>query len=218
MPTTEAIEAGQAVYSPLVLRLYDLLVLGLSNHFLWRCPTAEIVKLYDRNVTARHLDIGVGTGYYLDHARWPVRNPSVTLVDLNPNSLAAASRRIARFAPRPVRANCLEPLPLGEKFDSASLCYLFHCLPGSIPEKAVVLDHLRPVLAPGARVFGATILQGDVPRSRSAQALMDFYNRKGVFSNANDRLDDLETALLQRFTDVRIEVRGAVALFEARTP
>ena len=216
MPTTEAIEAGQAVYSPLVLRLYDLLVLGLSNHFLWRCPTAEIVKLYDRNVSARHLDIGVGTGYYLDHARWPVRNPSVTLVDLNPNSLAAASRRIARFAPRPVRANCLEPLPLGEKFDSVSLSYLFHCLPGSIPEKAVVLDHLRLVLAPEARVFGATILQGDVPRSRPAQALMDFYNRKGVFSNASDKLDDLETALWYRFTDVRIEVRGAVALFEAR--
>jgi SAM-dependent methyltransferase len=216
MPTLEEIAAGQAVYSPLVLRLYDVLVLGLSNHLLWRCPTAEIMNLYDRNVTARHLDIGVGTGYYLDHARWPVSNPSIALLDLNPNSLAAASHRIARFAPRTVQANCLAPLPLGDKFDSVGLCYLFHCLPGSIPEKAVVLDHLRPALAPGARVFGATILQGDRPRSRAAQALMGFYNRKGVFSNASDRLEDLEIALLQRFIDVRIEVRGVVALFEAR--
>lgn len=218
MPTMEEIEAGQEVYSPLVLRLYDLLVLGVSNHFLWRCPTAEIVKLYDRNVTARHLDIGVGTGYYLDRARWPVRNPSITLVDLNPNSLAAASRRIARFTPRPVRADCLEPLPLREKFDSASLCYLFHCLPGALHEKMVAFDHLQRVLAPGARVFGATILQGDVPRSRPALALMDFYNRKGVFSNTRDTLDGLETALRQRFTDVHIEMRGTVALFEAWAP
>jgi hypothetical protein len=78
-----------------------------------------------------------------------------------------------------------------------------------------VLDHLRPVLAPGARVFGATILQDDVPRSKPAQMLMDFYNRKGVFANASDRLDDLAGALRRRFTDVHIELRGAVALFEA---
>lgn len=216
MPTREEVEAGHAAYSPLVLRLYDFLVLGLSNHLLWRCPTAEIMNLYDRNVTACHLDIGVGTGYYLDHARWPVPNPSIALLDLNPNSLAAASRRIARFAPRTVQANCLAPLPLAEKFDSVGLCYLFHCLPGPIREKAVVLDHLRPALAPGARVFGATILQGDRPCSRPAQALMDFYNRKGVFSNARDTLDELETALRQRFQDVHIEMRGTVALFEAR--
>ncbi len=215
MPTPEAVAAGQAVYSPLVLRLYDLLVLGLANHFLWRCPTAEIMNLYDRNVTARHLDIGVGTGFYLDRARWPVRNPSITLVDLNPNSLDAASRRIARFAPRTVRANCLEPFPLTEKFDSVALCYLLHCLPGPIREKAVVLDHLRPMLAPGACVFGATILQGDLPRSGPAQALMDFYNRKGIF-NACDSLDGLDTALRRRFTDVHVETRGTVALFEAR--
>jgi SAM-dependent methyltransferase len=216
MPTAEEVERGQAVYSPLLLRVYDLFVLGFSNRYLWRCPTAEILKFYDRNVGARHLDIGVGTGYYLDHVNWPIARPSVTLLDLNPNSLAATSRRIARFEPKIVRADCLEPFPLSERFDSVGLCYLLHCLPGSIPEKAVVLDHLGPVLAPGARVFGATILQGDLPRSKSAQALMDFYNRKGVFSNARDRLEDLESALEQRFTDVCVEVLGCVALFEAR--
>ena len=105
--------------------------------------------------------------------------------------------------------------PIGP-FDSAGLCYLLHCLPGTLPEKAVVFDHVRPLLTPGARVFGATILQGDAPRSRAAQALMDFYNRKGVFSNAGDTLADLRTALEARFTDVRIGMTGAVALFEAR--
>jgi len=159
MPSAEDIESGQAVYSPLVLRLYGLLVLGLSNHLLWRCPTAKIVTLYDRNVRSRHLDIGVGTGFYLDHARWPVPDPAITLLDLNPNSLAAASRRIARFAPRTVQADCLAPLPLSEKFDSAGLCYLFHCLPGPIPEKAVVLDHLAREEEPApaaARPGGST--------------------------------------------------------------
>lgn len=218
MPTPQEIEAGQAVYSPLVLRLYDLVVLGLSNSLLWRCPTAEIEKLYARNVTARHLDIGVGTGYYLDRVRWPVPEPAITLLDLNQNALDAASKRIARVGPRAVRADCLAPLPLSGKFDSVGLCYLLHCLPGTIAAKAIVFDHLRPLLAPGARIFGATILQGGLRRSKPAQALMDFYNRKGVFSNASDHLDDLVPALRERFSGVRIATFGTVALFEAEAP
>ena len=91
---TERTEAGQAVYSPMVLRTYDWIVLGLSNRFLWRCPTAELLGLYDRNVTERHLDIGVGTGYFLDKAKWPVAKPVITLLDLNLNCLTTASRRI----------------------------------------------------------------------------------------------------------------------------
>jgi len=210
--------SGQAVYTPLVLRAYDWYVLGLSNRLIWRCPTPVLRELYDRNVSARHIDIGVGTGYFLDKARWPVAKPSIALVDLNSNSLAAAARRIRRYAPETVRANALEPLPLAGQFRSAGLCYLLHCLPGSIPQKAIVFDHVGHRLAPGARVFGATILQGHAPRSRAAQALMDLYNRKGIFSNAADTIEDLEDALRARFTAVKIEMKGSVALFQAACP
>ena len=208
-------ERGQAVYSPLVLRTYDWVVLGASNRLLWRCPTSELRRLYDRQVSSRHLDIGVGTGYFLDKAAWPVATPAITLLDLNENSLAFAARLIERYAPRTVRANALEPLPAIGPFDSCGLCYLLHCLPGAIPEKAVLFDHLRPLLAPGARVFGATILQGRAPRSRPAQALMNIYNKKGIFSNASDTLDDLHAALTARFTRVDVTMHGAVALFQA---
>lgn len=211
------IEAGQAVYSPAVLRLYDVVVHGLSNHLLWRCPTRTLRALYDRNVSARHIDIGVGTGYFLDKARWPVANPEITLVDLNPNSLASAARRIARFDPRTVRANALEALSgLDGAFASAGLCYLLHCLPGTLATKAAVFDNLMPLLAPGARVFGATIVQGDAPRSPPARKLMDAYNAKGIFSNRDDRIEDLETALARRFSEVRLRLIGSVAVFEAR--
>jgi len=216
MAKPEEIEAGQAIYTPLVLRTYDWVVLGLSNQLLWRCPTAELRRLYDRNVSARHLDVGVGTGYFLDKANWPVANPSITLLDLNPNCLRVASQRISRFAPRTVLANILTPLPSLGPFSSVSLCYLLHCIPGAINEKAVVFDHLRPLLAPGARVFGATIVQGKVPRSVPAQALMNLYNRKGIFSNAEDTVEDLNAAVRQRFSDVKIVTKGAAALFEAR--
>ena len=216
MSTSDAVEAGQAVYSPLVLRVYDWFVLGFSNRLLWRCPTPHLRALYDRNVSARHIDIGVGTGYFLAKAKWPVADPAITLVDLNPNSLKAATKRIGRFAHRTLLANALAPLPPLGPFDSAGLCYLLHCLPGDMERKSVVFDHIRPALAPGARIFGATILQGDAPRSWSAQRLMNIYNKNGIFSNARDTRAALEAALRTRFADVNIETRGAVALFEAR--
>lgn len=216
MSRAEKIEAGQAVYSPLTLAAYDWFVLGFSNRVLWRCPTPALRALYDRNVSPRHVDLGVGTGYFLDKAQWPVPAPEITLVDLNPNSLNAAAKRIRRFAPRTVQANAVEPLPPLGPFASAGLCYVLHCLPGAIAEKAVVLDHLRPTLAHGARVFGATILQGDVPRSWAAQKVMNLYNRKGIFSNAGDTRQALQAALAARLHDVKIEIKGTVALFEAR--
>ena len=216
MGRADEVAAGQAVYSPLTLAAYDWFVLGFSNRVLWRCPTPALRALYDRNVSPRHVDIGVGTGYFLDKARWPAAKPEITLVDLNAHSLAAAARRIARFAPRAVRANALEPLPALGPFTSAGLCFLLHCLPGAIAEKSVVFDHLRTTLAVGARVFGATILQGDVPRSWAAQKLMNLYNRRGIFSNAGDTRQALQAALAARFHDVKIGIKGAVALFEAR--
>ena len=216
MFATERIEAGQAVYSPMVLRTYDWIVLGLSNRFLWRCPTAELRQLYDRNVSERHLDVGVGTGYFLDKSRWPVAKPAITLLDLNPNCLTMASRRIRRFTPQTVRANVLAPLPPLGPFQSAGLCYLLHCLPGMMAEKAIVFDHLTPLLGRGARVFGATIVQGSAPRSRPAQALMNLYNSKSIFSNAEDAIEALDAALRERFRDVEVRLRGAVALFEAK--
>ena len=53
--------AGQAVYTPWTLDLYDLVVLGLSNRLIWKCPTQRLLDLYNENVSDRHLDVGVGT-------------------------------------------------------------------------------------------------------------------------------------------------------------
>ncbi len=113
------VKAGQAVYTPLSLRAYDAFVLGFSNAALWRCPTRKLQSVYNRNVSDQHLDVGVGTGYFLDRATWPVANPKVVLADLNPHSLAAAAKRIGRYRPETLIANVLEPLQLTGPFRSA---------------------------------------------------------------------------------------------------
>src|SRR4051794_1502272 len=98
-PTAARIEAGQAIYTRSTLALYDALVLGLSNRFIWRCPTARLLDLYDAHVTANHLEVGVGTGYFLDRCRFPSEHPRLVLLDLNRNCLEATRRRVRRFRP-----------------------------------------------------------------------------------------------------------------------
>ncbi|QDU38947.1 Methyltransferase domain protein [Maioricimonas rarisocia] len=211
-------EAGQAVYTPRVLRIYDLLVHGVSNPWIWRCPTPKLVELYDRCASGRHLDVGVGTGYFLDRCRFPVEQPEIVLMDLNEDCLEAAAERIRRYGPTTVHCDVLEPVPddLG-RFDSIGLMYLLHCLPGTIEEKACVFDHLKPLLASGGCLFGATLLSEGVRRGVAARYLMSAYNRKQIFTNQADSLDGLRTALESRFSNVEIQTTGCAALFVART-
>ena len=67
-----------------------------------------------------------------------------------------------------------------------------------------------------AVLFGSTLLHGDIPRNWFAQCLMGIYNRKGIFSNRNDTLAALGSALRERFRDVNVEAVGCAALFSAR--
>jgi SAM-dependent methyltransferase len=209
---------SQSVYSPGTLAIYDTLVLRISNPLVWRCPTSRILDLYNQHVSASHLDVGVGTGWYMDHCRFPPE-PRLTLMDLNPNSLAAAARRVERYSPDTHVVDVLRPIEGHDAtYGSIGVTYLLHCLAGDIRQKAVVFDHLIPLLAPGGTLFGATILAQGVPRSGAAVKLMGFYNKKGIFGNARDSLDDLRLALASRFNDVRVDTMGCVALFSAKSP
>jgi len=211
------VEAGQAIYTKRTLNAYDFVVHGISNRFLWKCPTLRLEQLYNDHVSANHLDVGVGTGYFLDRCRFPSVTPRIALMDLNPETLQFASRRIARYRPETYRRNVLEPIALeGARFDSVGMSYLLHCVPGSIEAKTVAFDHLKALMNPGAVLFGATLLQGGVTRNWGARRLMEIYNRKGVFANREDDLDGLQRALARRFADVSVEVVGCAALFVGR--
>jgi hypothetical protein len=213
----EQVVAGQAVYSKRLLSVYDLTVLGFSNRLIWNSSTQRVLELYDAYVTGNHLDVGVGTGYFLDHCRTLPQAARIALVDLNQNSLDFTARRIFRYRPQTYRRNVLEPIVIdGPRFDSVSMSYLLHCLPGAIDSKAVAFDHLAPLMNPGAVLFGATLLHDGVPRTWLAKRMMDVYNKKGIFSNQHDNLAGLNAELQRRFRDVSLEVVGCAALFAGR--
>jgi SAM-dependent methyltransferase len=208
--------AGQAVYTRSFLSVYDAVVYGFNSPVLWRCPKARIVEHYDAHVSARHLDIGVGTGTLLDACRFPDATPEITLMDLNPNSLAAASHHLARYAPRTHRANVLEDWRLEPgTYDSVALTHILHCLPGSMAEKGIAFEHARRALAPGGTLFGATILAKDVHLSPLARAATALSNRRGILHNWDDGPAELDAALAEVFPEREVRVRGTVALFAA---
>jgi SAM-dependent methyltransferase len=209
--------AGQADYTPAFLAVYDPLVLGVMNRHVWRCPTSEILRLYEEHATGAHLDVGPGTGYYLDRSRFSTPPRAVTLLDINPDVLEKASRRLARFEPGVLQANLLEPIDLGPAtFDSIALTHVLHCLPGTMASKAVVLDNLAGLLRPGGVLFGSTILAGGVPHTPVSRTLMRFLNARGVFGNCDDGRRALERVLSDRFAEHEVRTVGSVALFTAR--
>jgi ubiquinone/menaquinone biosynthesis C-methylase UbiE len=218
-PTEARVQAAAASYRRPMLAAYDVVVLGLMSRLMWRCPRSRMLAHYNRQVGGTHLDIGPGTGWFLDKCRFPTTTPSITLLDLNEVVLDTAAGRISRYRPVRRTGDVFKPLPLADaRFDSVGLNFVLHCLPGSMAQKTVVFDHLAPFLRPGARVFGATVLgRGPHHTTRSAK-LLDKLNRSEVFSNLDDRQEDLREQLQARFTDVETVRSGAVCLFAARFP
>jgi hypothetical protein len=215
-PDAAAVAAASAVYTPLMLRVYDRLVHGISNRFAWRCPTKRLLDLYRANLSSRHLEAGVGTGFFIDRANPPLLD-YLALLDINRHCLARSAERLARYRPVLREANLFARLSGGlEPVGSIGLTYVLHCFPGRMSEKLGVVDHLRPLLSDQGVLFGATILGRGIAPNAAARALLGLYNRKGVFNNLDDDITALSDGLKARFDRVAVETQGCVALFEAR--
>jgi hypothetical protein len=208
---------GQAAYRPHLLAVYDWLVLRFTFRWAWKCPKQHILSLYNRCVRKRHVDVGVGTGFFLEKCHFSVPQPEILLIDANVNSLTVASKRLQRFNPQTLKADILKPIHFtDQRFGSAAVCSLLHCLPGPIIMKATqVFQHLKPLLSEDAVLFGNTILGKGVEHTRYARFVLFMGNRRGIFNNYSDDLEGLERALETCFKYYKTWMRGSIALFIA---
>jgi SAM-dependent methyltransferase len=216
-PTTGGADRGQVAFTRTGLALYDLMVLRGLCPWVWGCPNERIFTAYHQHLSNNHLEVGVGTGYFLDHARFSTAAPRIALLDLNTHCLARTARRISRYHPEIYRADVLQPIVLDvRRFDSVALNYVVHCLPAPWPRKGVVFAHLKALLNPGGTLFGATLVQGDVPRSATAAAFMHWFNALGTLHNQADTRARLVDGLEHHLNDVQVEQVGCVAVFSGR--
>ncbi|WP_263082000.1 class I SAM-dependent methyltransferase [Endozoicomonas sp. Mp262] len=211
--TAEQVKAGQAVYTKEVLHFYDLIVHHISNTLIWKCPSKNLIE--HRISSDNQLDVGVGTGFLLKHSR--EKPERLALMDLNPNTLEYARKRLGRQDIEVYQQNILEPITKDiVPFDLITMNYLLHCLPGTIETKAVVFKHLKRLAKPGCWIMGSTILSEGIEKNVLARKLMAFYNRKGIFCNQEDSLESLSQVLEDNFDKYHLRVEGCVALFSGR--
>jgi SAM-dependent methyltransferase len=223
MESTDISQAERqgAAYSSSYLARYDLRVLKVNCRFVWRCSTKHTLALYNRYMSADHLDIGTGSGWHLYHATYPVERPRVALVDLNRPSLDATSRRLRRrgIDPETRIGTVLQPLPVQRgRFGSVSSTYLMHCVPGGWDDKGQAFQHIADVMADNGVFFGATVLASGVPHTPLSRAEMWRLRAHGMFHNQSDDLTGLVEALKRAFESVDVGTRGSVALWTARRP
>lgn len=211
---------GAAVYSSIVLHFYDFFVLKFMSYFIWRCSTAQVTLPFFRShVRKNHFDIGVGTGYFLNHANLGP-DASITLCDLNVNCLEMTKARLGRPDLACLHHDILEPLPesIGS-FDSISLMFLLHCLPPPQDRKCQVLGMLKQHLKPDGVLFGCTLLgpnSGD--QSRLSKLAFRRANARGRMGNLEDTEEPFVEALRKHFGEVEYRVVGCMLLFSARKP
>ncbi len=213
----DAIARAHAVYTPLALVFYDVVVHGLSNRFAWRCPTERLLGLYAANLSANHLEAGAGTGLFLDRAG--ANFDRLVLLDINEHCLKRAGRRLARFKPTLRQANLLAPLdPPGIdalRFGRPHLCA---ALPAG--------RHGREAHGPRSSAAGDGGGGGAVRGHHSWPWRAGRTARRGPCSTSitpracsitgEDDLETLSDGLRQRFATVEIDTQGCVALFRAR--
>ncbi|KAL8697309.1 MAG: hypothetical protein Q9224_002381 [Gallowayella concinna] len=224
--SSEASARGAAIYSQSwLLTIYDWWVLGIVSTYAWACSVPKYtLPWFQQNLRkGQHLDIGVGTGYYL--AKSDLTGVQVTLADLNQDALDATKNRLAGEGKvkaeetRTLLHDITRPLPDScPKFNSMSLYYLLHCMPGPVPAKTAVFSHLKHNLTADGVISGASILGKDVRHNLFGRVIMGFGNWNGMFDNRADNAAEFDEALREHFYEVETQVRGAIFLWKASKP
>lgn len=171
-----------------ILNNYDYLVNNINCKYAWKCNQSVIKNLYKNNISKNHLEIGPGTGYFLKDYHFN----NLALMDINrdilkesQNNLKINSKNITIYQhnifDNDNRVNNLN-------LDSIGLTYVLHCVPGKLD---FLLNNLvKNLNSNNYTIFGATV----IPNSNDfiASTELFFLNKTGIFSNYNDKMEDLE--------------------------
>jgi SAM-dependent methyltransferase len=208
---------GQSGYNRALLKVYDRLIIGRVGPFVWRVRGPEMLDNYRRNIRDGHLDVGPGTGWFLTRSGLP-DGARITIMDPNTTVLEFVKPKLARFQVDAVEADVCKPLPMTGPFQSAAINLVLHCLPQPQSRKAAAIANMAAVLAPDGVLFGATVLGEDGPQTRLSRQVLRVFNRQGGFDNLEDSPAAVRAMLEASFRQVRIDIVGSVAVFEAREP
>jgi len=207
---------GQLFFSIMSHRLYDTGLYRFVTGSIWRCPTDRLLDGYADNVTHNHLEVGVGSGYFLDRTLCADAMRRLVLVDLNRRCLAKSAARLKLYDPDTLQHDIRQPLPGNlPGFASVGMNYVLHCIPGSFAGNHRIFRNVHSALEEGGVFFGATLLPQEAHDGIAAWLFMRLLNRVGIFSNNQHCLEELQGSLKSLFSEVEVSVVGCAILFRA---
>ncbi len=216
--TGKKLNTSQAYFNPLLLYFYDWVVFSFVAKYIWGVPVKLLLARYKLLVRKSHLEVGVGTGYLLDKLN-PV-DINIDLMDLSEDCLKKTRRRLTRYNPSTYVHNILEPYTssksnLENKYQSLSLNFVMHCVPGDFKEKSLAFGHLKKLLTNDGVLFGVSVVAKGNKANWCAKPTMRLLNAIGLFNNGNDHPADLLLGLEAHFRYVSVQVVVATAFFVA---
>ena len=206
---------GQTYFSLMSHRLYDWALYRWISTYIWHCPTDRLMENYADHISDQHLEVGVGTGYFLQSTLCADHSGELTLMDLNAACLRKAGRRLAEYSPSLIQQDIRQPLVPTAQFKSIAVNYVLHCVPGSFRSNIRIFEHLHEGLKEGGVLFGATLIDLGCDNSWLATGLMRMLNKLGIFQNSTDQIAQLKAALEAVFARVEIQLVGNAAVFQA---
>ncbi len=129
-----------------------------------------------RRMRVRVLDVGCGTGRFLEQARAAMPEATLEGVDLSPYYVERARRRLARASTAPSRVRVANGEALGGEdgaYDAVTCGFLFHELPREARQH--VLAEMFRVLEPGGVAVVQDSMQRMDPNGRGLEGFLDWF-------------------------------------------
>lgn len=173
--------------------------------FAYNSTLGAQIRFFGRNMGARHLEIGCGTGTLLEMAiKWRRRRKlpesEVVGVDYAESMLAGARHRFARDESVTVKHADAAELPFADgEFDTANIANSVHCF----PDVDGAIHEAFRVLKPGGTLAANVLLYPRTPQPLKAIAerINRWGMRKGILHTPYEARD-----ILSRFTRAGFQV------------
>lgn len=206
-------------YPLLTLRLSDWWQRAIIQRFFWRCPALPVrLAFYRQHLSARHLDIFPGYGFYPKHCM-TVRQ--LSLMDSHPTRLDLSRRSIgpARIDQLIVHDFC-QPLPtvLHQRFESVSLFDVLQQLPYDRAGIMNLLTDISRLLTPQGGICGTLLSPDPADHWFAGRWLLNLQKHRGRVRPDCLTQEQLSDSLKQLYQQVNVTRCGGVILFSAACP
>ena len=192
---------------------YDYLVNDINCNFVWKCNQHKIIEHYDSNVTNNHVEIGPGTGFFLQNRQYN----TLQLIDINKDILVNAnenlkenSEKIQTYCHNIFSSSSLHINPSR----SIGLTYVLHCVPGKIENN--LNDLIQNIQFNNYTLFGASVVNDSKETNMFAETELLWLNRLGIFNNENDTYSGLREYLEASGLEYNLRLEGYVAIFDIK--